>query len=454
MSNTLGEHTDSSSSASSTAIRSKTIGDIEDGIVGNSNNNNSSSSSGNSSGSSGIIGTRRSNQQITKGHPTLMDSATRTQRLGSALFFSISSLLVIFMNKAILTSYHFPHFNFLATIQFLTTFVVLLILWFLRKIDIPKPSLQIMKDILPISCMFLGNIISGLGGTRNLSLPMFTALRRFSILMTMIAEWYVLSSKPTNEMVVAVALMVGGSSIAAMFDFSFDMTGYLLVFLNNIFTALNGVYMKKALSSDCLKKNNLAILFYNSVFSALLMCIFFAFEAAYTYSAGTSTGIGMDNIRITATTTTATGTSIGTGANRMLVESNVVGIPKSESFLSFFHNSQISNGNGNSNGKNEQLSTIEIIFSFEGWSDPMFTTLFIIGALLGSVLNYSIFLCTQYNSALTTAVIGCLKNVATSYMGMLFFNDFTFNWMNFFGINISIMGSLYFTYYELYLRKK
>jgi hypothetical protein len=38
----------------------------------------------------------------------------------------------------------------------------------------------------------------GLGGTQALSLPMMTMLRRGSIIMTMIAEYYVLRVKPSS----------------------------------------------------------------------------------------------------------------------------------------------------------------------------------------------------------------------------------------------------------------
>ena len=91
-------------------------------------------------------------------------------------------------------------------------------------------------------------------------------------------------------------------------------------------------------------------------------------------------------------------------------------------------------------------STLSAVYTHEAWNNYKFLFSFTIAAVMGSILNYSIFLCTTLNSALTTAVIGCLKNVATTYIGMFIFPDYTFNLLNFIGLNISILGSLYYTY--------
>lgn len=64
---------------------------------------------------------------------------------------------------------------------------------------------------------------------------------------------------------------------------------------------------------------------------------------------------------------------------------------------------------------------------------------------LGPVLQYAIFLCTQHNSALTTTVVGALKNILTTYVGM-FLGDYAYSTLNFFGISLSCAASFLYSY--------
>lgn len=309
-------------------------------------------------------------------------------RIAAALFYGVSSLLVVFVNKIVLSNYGFPSFLFLAMMQFVSSCIALGALSLMHRVDIPKISFSVLFEVLPISAMFLGNVVSGLGSTQALNLPMFTALRRFSILMTMIGEYLVLGTVPSRTVAVSVSMMVGGALFAALYDLQFSGRGYVLILLNDIFTALNGVYLKKASSS--VKVGKMAVLFYNSAFSGIALLLFFIWSQIFEYQSAASGSLGGD-------------------------------------------------------------SELSRVLAFEGWNNPRFVVCFCLAAIMGSVLNYSIFLCTSINSALTTAVVGCLKNVMTTYFSMIFLPGYTFTAFNFIGLNVSIVGSLVYTYAVIYL---
>ena len=56
-------------------------------------------------------------------------------RVTSAVFYAISSMAVILINKIVLTSYQFPAFYFLAFSQFLATSLILFILAVFGKVS-------------------------------------------------------------------------------------------------------------------------------------------------------------------------------------------------------------------------------------------------------------------------------------------------------------------------------
>ena len=66
-------------------------------------------------------------------------------------------------------------------------------------------------------------MLFGLGGTQELSLPMMTVLRRFSIVMTMVAEYYILDYRPNLAVQMSVYSMVLGALIAAANDLAFNL---------------------------------------------------------------------------------------------------------------------------------------------------------------------------------------------------------------------------------------
>ena len=111
---------------------------------------------------------------------------SQAKKVGTALFYATSSLGVIFANKIVLSTYKFPSVQTLALLQFTSTTLALKVASMLGYVNLLPISIKGIKSILPLSTVYLLNILTGLSATQNLSLPMMVLLRRASILMTMV----------------------------------------------------------------------------------------------------------------------------------------------------------------------------------------------------------------------------------------------------------------------------
>ncbi|XP_008284838.1 UDP-N-acetylglucosamine/UDP-glucose/GDP-mannose transporter [Stegastes partitus] len=288
-------------------------------------------------------------------------------KFSSALFYAGSSFLITVVNKTVLTSFRFPSYLCLGIGQMITTIAVLHVAKMSKTVQFQDFDRSIPLKIFPLPLLYVGNHITGLASTKKLSLPMFTVLRKFTIVMTMILEAHILRKTFSKRLMCSVGAIVFGAMVAASSDLAFDVEAYTFILLNDAFTAASGVYTKKKLGAEGLGKYG--VLFYN----ALIIVIPTVLASAFT-------------------------------------------------------------------------GDLHKAVSFQDWAKATFVVCFLMSCFMGFVLMYSIVLCSYYNSALTTAVVGAVKNVAVAFIGIFVGGDYMFSWTNFIGLSICMSGGLLYSF--------
>uniref|UniRef100_A0A1I7RMH2 TPT domain-containing protein n=1 Tax=Bursaphelenchus xylophilus TaxID=6326 RepID=A0A1I7RMH2_BURXY len=164
--------------------------------------------------------------------------------------YGVTAFSIVFVNKLVLSVYRFPSFLVLSLLQTVFTVALLCVLNIAGKLEIKRPSKNVLIAISPLVVLFLFNLTFGLGSTKYLTLPMFTSLRHSTVFVTMILEFVFLRVTPKKNTVISVGIIVLGAVLAACFDLNFNLMGYLYVTINNTATALNGVYVKHVFNKD------------------------------------------------------------------------------------------------------------------------------------------------------------------------------------------------------------
>lgn len=92
-----------------------------------------------------------------------------------------------------------------------------------------------------------------------------------------------------------------------------------------------------------------------------------------------------------------------------------------------------------------ELSTVRGAYLSATSENALFPLLLILCSCMGCLLNYSIFLCTMNNSALTTTIVGVLKGVLSTVLGFFLLGGVKFNLLNVLGISMNTVGGVMYT---------
>jgi hypothetical protein len=197
----------------------------------------------------------------------------------AALSYALSSTSIIIFNKTIFSTYGFQSPVFVCLVHMAISFTLVVMLKLVGAIDYKDFELRLLWKMVPLSICFVGNILLGLLGTKLLSIPMFTTLRRLTALFIITATYFRTGSFPSAGIAIAVSLLIFGAVVAGYNDLYFDPVAYSIVLLNNVATA-GYLQITKDVKEDVSK---FGLLFYNSMISMPMLLILALVFDEYTY---------------------------------------------------------------------------------------------------------------------------------------------------------------------------
>ncbi|XP_023760030.1 UDP-N-acetylglucosamine transporter UGNT1 [Lactuca sativa] len=323
------------------------------------------------------------------GEQRLFKGSTMTSRgaYAAVSYMSCAVMLVLF-NKAALSSYSFPSANVITLFQMICSCSFLYILRRWKIISFTSGdtssssitdnststrflSLQTLIQTSPLALTYLLYMLATMESVRGVNVPMYTTLRRTTVVFTMFVEFILIGQKYSRSVIGSVGLIVFGAFVAGSRDLSFDAYGYSIVFLSNITTAIYLATISRIGKSSGL--NSFGLMWCNGILCGPVLLFW----------------------------------TLIRGDLRM---------------------------------------TMDFPYLFA----PGFMIVLLLSCMLAFLLNYSIFLNTTLNSAVTQTICGNLKDLFTISLGWMFFGGLPFDLLNVMGQLLGFIGSGLYAYFKLF----
>ncbi|XP_011096623.1 putative UDP-sugar transporter DDB_G0278631 isoform X1 [Sesamum indicum] len=314
----------------------------------------------------------------------LFKGSAMTKRGAYAAFsYMTCAVLLVMFNKAALSSYSFPCANVITLCQMICSCCFLYVLRRSKLISFSAnesiavaesyKTLVPLKTLIhtsPLALTYLLYMLVTMESVRGVNVPMYTTLRRTTVVFTMIVEYILVRQRYTRPILGSVALIVLGAFIAGARDLSFDTYGYLVVFLANITTAIYLATIARIGKTSGL--NSFGLMWCNGILCGPVLLL-------WTLLRG----------------------------------------------------------------------DLEMTMNFPYLLSPGFLVVLALSCILAFFLNYSIFLNTTLNSALTQTICGNLKDLFTISLGWVIFGGLPFDLLNVIGQLLGFIGSGMYAYYKL-----
>ncbi|XP_077237932.1 UDP-N-acetylglucosamine transporter UGNT1-like [Tasmannia lanceolata] len=302
----------------------------------------------------------------------------------AAISYMACAVLLVMFNKAALSSYSFPCANVITLFQMICSTSILYAMkrWKIISFTVGEtwsnsdhmsPSLvpfETLVHTLPLAVSYLLYMLATMESVRGVNVPMYTTLRRTTVVFTMLVEYLLTGQRYTSPVVGSVGLIVFGAFIAGSRDLSYDSYGYAVVFISNITTAIYLATISRIGKSSGL--NSFGLMWCNGLICGPILLF-------WTFIRG----------------------------------------------------------------------DLEMTMNFPHLYSPGFQAVMLLSCIMAFFLNYSIFLNTTLNSALTQTMCGNLKDLFTVGLGWLVFGGLPFDMLNIIGQCLGFFGSGLYAYCKL-----